>query len=101
MSRVTNDAIESDNLDIYDFATLRLYFWQVVKERDLEDYLFFGNEEGKFIGVLANQTSLTRITEFLKQLKISPNGQSFIMERSGDLVVSSQISQAFLSTGVV
>ena len=41
--RVTNDAIASDNLDINNFAALRLYFWQVVKERDLEDYLFFGN----------------------------------------------------------
>ncbi|MGD1703543.1 hypothetical protein ACP6PM_27635 [Dapis sp. BLCC M229] len=37
---VTNDAIESDNLDIYDFAALRLYFWQVVKERDMEKRLW-------------------------------------------------------------
>ncbi|MGD1805784.1 cache domain-containing protein, partial [Dapis sp. BLCC M126] len=192
--RVTNDAIESGNLDVYNFGAMRLYFWNIIKEGNLESDLFFGNEQGEFIGVelnpdngeilfrirttatqpvreiyqldnngnakkfvkvkeydprirpwyqaakqlgkptwssiypafsrsntsldisavrpifnstgeligvLANQTSLTRITEFLKQLNISPNGQSFIMERSGDLVVSSQISQPFLSTRVI
>ncbi|MGB3509773.1 MAG: ATP-binding protein [Microcoleaceae cyanobacterium] len=189
--RVTNDAIESGNLDIYDFATLRLYFWQVVKERDLEDYLFFGNEEGEFIGVehledgdihfkirniatqpiretyllnnqgnaseylkgkaydprdrpwykaakklgkptwspifasfsrqnssldisavrpifdstgqlvgvLSNKTTLVQVTNFVSDLYISPNGQSFIMERSGDLVVSSKIQEPFIITG--
>ncbi|NEO57511.1 MAG: response regulator [Okeania sp. SIO3B5] len=191
--RVTNDAIESDNLDVYNFGAMRAYFWQIIKEGDLESDLFFGNEQGEFIGVelnpdngeivfrirtiatqpvreiyrldsqgnaeeflkvkeydprirpwykaakklgqptwssiypafsrantsldisavrpifnstgqligvLANQTSLTRITEFLTNLNISPNGQSFIMERSGDLVVSSQISQPFLTIEV-
>ncbi|WP_293159051.1 response regulator [Okeania sp. SIO2C9] len=191
--RVTNDAIESDNLDVDNFQAMRAYFWQIIKEGDLESDLFFGNEQGEFIGVelnpdngeivfrirtiatepvreiyrldsqgnaeefvtvkeydprirpwykaakklgqptwssiypafsrantsldisavrpifnstgqligiLANQTSLTRITEFLTNLYISPNGQSFIMERSGDLVVSSQISQPFLTIEV-
>ncbi|WP_202219424.1 response regulator, partial [Okeania sp. KiyG1] len=188
--RVTNDAIESENLDVDDFAALRLYFWQVVKEQDLEDYLFFGNEEGEFIGVerlengdilfkirnfatqpiretyllnnqgniseylkgkaydprdrpwykaakelgeptwspifasfsrentsldisavrpifnssgqfvgvLSNKTTLVQVTSFLSNLYISANGQSFIMERSGDLVVSSQIKTPFIIT---
>ncbi|MGD1809672.1 response regulator [Dapis sp. BLCC M126] len=189
--RVTDDAIKSGGLDIEDFATLRPYFWQVVKERDLENYLFFGNEEGEFIGVehlehgdiifkirnittqpiretyllnnqgniskylkgkaydprirpwykaaknlgkptwspifssfsrqntsldisavrpifdstgqlrgvLSNKTTLMEVTNFLSNLYISPNGQSFIMERSGDLVVSSQIQAPFIITG--
>ncbi|NEN91138.1 MAG: response regulator [Okeania sp. SIO3H1] len=189
--RVTNDAIESGNLDVDDFGGLRLYFWQVVKEQDLEDYLFFGNEEGEFIGVerledgdilfkirnfttqpiretyllnnqgniseylkgkaydprdrpwykaakqlgeptwspifasfsrentsldisavrpifnssgqlmgvLSNKTTLVQVTNFLSDLYISPNGQSFIMERSGDLVVSSEIKTPFIITG--
>ncbi|NEQ75035.1 MAG: response regulator [Okeania sp. SIO2C9] len=188
--RVTNDAIESENLDVDNFAALRLYFWQVVKEKDLEDYLFFGNKEGEFIGVerlengdilfkirniatqpiretyllnnegniseylkgkaydprdrpwykaakqlgeptwspifasfsrqntsldisavrpifnssgqlvgvLSNKTTLVQVTNFLSNLYISPNGQSFIMERSGDLVVSSQIKTPFIIT---
>ncbi|NET77162.1 MULTISPECIES: response regulator [Okeania] len=188
--RVTNYAIESENLDVDDFAGLRLYFWQVVKEKDLEDYVFLGNEEGEFIGVerledgdilfkirniatqpiretyllnnegniseylkgkaydprdrqwykaakqlgeptwspifasfsrenasldisavrpifnssgqfvgvLSNKTTLVQVTNFLSNLYISASGQSFIMERSGDLVVSSQIQTPFIIT---
>ncbi|MGK7923473.1 MAG: ATP-binding protein [Trichodesmium sp.] len=190
--RVTNAAIESGNLDIYDFAALRLYFWEIVKEKDLEDYLFFGNEEGDFIGVehlenedivfkirniatqpiretyllneqgniseylkgkaydprerpwytvakklgkptwsqifasfsrnntsldiaavrpifdangellgvLSNKTTLVQITNFLRNLYISPNGQSFLIERSGNLIASSKISEPFVITEV-
>lgn len=31
----------------------RLYFWEIVKEKEINlyDNLFFGNEEGEFIGV--------------------------------------------------
>ncbi|MGD1809673.1 HAMP domain-containing sensor histidine kinase, partial [Dapis sp. BLCC M126] len=53
-----------------------------------------------FIGVLANETSLTQMTEFLKQLNISPNGKSFIMERSGNLIASSQIPEPFVISEV-
>ncbi|MEM1168418.1 MAG: ATP-binding protein [Cyanobacteria bacterium P01_H01_bin.35] len=186
--RITNDAIESANLDIYNFAALRLYFWQVVKEKDLEDYLFFGNEEGEFIGVehledgeihvkirniaiqpiretyllnnqgnisqylkgkeydprdrpwylaakqlgkptwspifasfsrqntsldisavrpifdsngdfvgvLSNKTTLVKLTHFLRNLYITPNGQSFLIERSGNLIACSEILQPFV-----
>ncbi len=188
--RITNDAIESENLDIYDFGRLRLYFWQVVKEKDLQDYLFFGNEEGefigvehledgeihltirniasqpiretyllnnqgnisqylkgkeydprdrpwylaakqlgkptwspifasfsrqntsldisavrpifdstgKFLGVLSNKTTLVKLTHFLRNLYISPNAQSFLIERSGNLIACSEILEPFVIT---
>ncbi len=189
--RVTQDVIDSGNLELDNFEALRRYFWQVVKEGDLESYLFLGNEAGYFIGVelledgelnykvrdrnnepirdtyliddkgnvteklqgkeydprdrpwyeaakklgkptwspifssfsrqnssldisavrpifaetgelvgvLSNKTTLMRVTDFLSDLYISPNGQSFIMERSGDLVVSSHIPEPFIITG--
>jgi two-component system, sensor histidine kinase ChiS len=50
-------------------------------------------------GVLAINVTLLHITEFLSSLKISQSGQSFIMERSGDLVVSSTIPQPFRIKG--
>ncbi|MDY7005574.1 MAG: response regulator [Cyanobacteriota bacterium] len=191
--RFTNDAIESRNFDAYDFNAMRLYFWQIIKQRKWETDIFFGNEQGEFInvemnpdreeivlrirtiatqpfrevyqldnrgniskfltvkeydprirswyqaakelgkptwspiysafsgsnssldiaavkpvfdsnnkliGVLANESSLTQITEFLNNLKISPNGKSFIIERSGNLIASSHISEPFVITGV-
>lgn len=51
--------------------------------------------DGKFQGVLCINIRLSRITDFIDNLYISPNGQSFIMERSGDLIASSTIKQPF------
>jgi len=58
------------------------------------------DSEGNLIGVLANETSLTQMTEFLNSLKISPNGKSLIVERSGNLIASSQIPKPFVITEV-
>lgn len=54
---------------------------------------------GNLQGVLCINITLMRITDFLKNLYISPRGQSFIMDRSGDLVVSSVIPEPFVVTG--
>jgi two-component system, sensor histidine kinase ChiS len=54
---------------------------------------------GELIGVLAINVTLLHITEFINSLKISQSGQSFIMERSGELVVSSTIAQPFRVKG--
>jgi len=191
--RVTEDNLEAGTLDLNDFEGLKRYFWNVVVEGDLESYIFYGNEQGEFIGVehletgeiqlkirtieteplrqiyrlddqgnraefvkeaeydprkrpwyqvakqaqkptwssiypffsrkntdtalgisavlpvfeddqnlqgvLCINITLLRITEFLKDLYISPNGQSFIIERSGDLVVSSKIEKPFKIQG--
>ncbi|MEM1366681.1 MAG: SpoIIE family protein phosphatase [Cyanobacteria bacterium P01_H01_bin.15] len=53
------------------------------------------DDAGDLIGVLCINVRLTRITDFIDNLFISPNGQSFIIERSGELVASSQIEQPF------
>ena len=50
-------------------------------------------------GVLCINVTLLRITDFLRDLYISPHGQSFIIERSGNLVVSSTIRQPFTLEG--
>ncbi|MEM1171128.1 MAG: response regulator [Cyanobacteria bacterium P01_H01_bin.35] len=54
------------------------------------------NSDGDLIGVLGNENSLTQMTEFLSDLMISPNGKSFIMERSGNLIASSKIPEPFV-----
>jgi len=53
----------------------------------------------KLVGVLTINIPLRQITEFLKSLEISPHGQSFIIERSGDLIASSIITQPFTIKG--
>ena len=47
------------------------------------------NQAGKWQGVFASSFTLSGISTFLDQLKFSPSGQVFIMERSGNLVATS------------
>ncbi|MEG4235621.1 SpoIIE family protein phosphatase [Microcoleus sp. Pol11C3] len=57
------------------------------------------DSKGQLLGVLCMNITLVRITQFIEKLYISPNGQSFIIERSGDLVASSTIPQPFKVIG--
>jgi hypothetical protein len=49
----------------------------------------FYNKEGQLLGAANIDLTLTGISDFLKQLKVSQSGQVFIMERNGLLVGSS------------
>lgn len=51
--------------------------------------------KGELMGVLCINVRLTQITDFINDLDISSHGQSFIMERTGDLVASSTLTQPF------
>ncbi|OCR01578.1 sensor protein [Oscillatoriales cyanobacterium USR001] len=52
------------------------------------------DSSGIFQGVFAVDLSLSYISDFLRNIKISPNAQTFIIERSGYLIASSD-SQPF------
>jgi signal transduction histidine kinase len=47
------------------------------------------DEKGEFWGSLDIELQLSHISKFLRQIKVSPSGQVFILERSGQLVASS------------
>ena len=49
----------------------------------------------KLTGVLAVEMPLSQVSEFLQQLKASPSGKIFIIERSGRLIASSSKEQPF------
>ncbi|AFZ58322.1 PAS domain S-box protein [Anabaena cylindrica FACHB-243] len=51
---------------------------------------------GKFQGIFGSGTVLSDISTFLSQLKFSPSGQTFILERSGDLVATSTLEIPFI-----
>ncbi|NEQ51245.1 MAG: response regulator [Leptolyngbya sp. SIO3F4] len=48
------------------------------------------------LGVLAVDLTLSNISDFLRQLKVSENGQVFIVEQSGNIVASSVAETPFL-----
>ncbi|ELS34668.1 MULTISPECIES: adenylate/guanylate cyclase domain-containing protein [Pseudanabaena] len=57
------------------------------------------DSQGNLQGVLCINVRLTQVTDFLSHLQISANAQSFIIERTGNLVASSAIAQPFKVIG--
>ena len=49
------------------------------------------NPAGQFQGFFTSDVSLARISTFLNHLHFSPSGQTFILERSGNLVATSSL----------
>lgn len=64
-----------------DFKTLELV---ATRARRVND------EKGNFEGVVATDLSLKHLSDFLRQLKLSANGFSFIVEGDGNLVATSR-----------
>jgi signal transduction histidine kinase/DNA-binding response OmpR family regulator len=50
---------------------------------------------GKLIGVIGVDLILSQIGDFLRQLKVSPSGKVFIIERNGLLIASSSTEKPF------
>ncbi len=50
------------------------------------------------LGVLAADITLSNLSDFLRQTKVSKSGHVFIIERSGDLVATSATEQPFIKT---
>ncbi|MEA5576734.1 response regulator [Anabaena sp. UHCC 0451] len=53
------------------------------------------NSKGNLQAMLSTHLTLENISNFLKDLKPSPNGQIFIIEKSGDLVASSTLEKPY------
>ncbi|MGE5660492.1 MAG: PAS domain S-box protein [Actinomycetota bacterium] len=51
---------------------------------------------GNFQGTFSSTFLLSYLSSFLNQLKFSPSGQTFIMERSGDLIATSTLETLFV-----
>ncbi len=54
---------------------------------------------GELKGVLGVELFLSQISQFLRKVKISPSGQSFIMERSGEMIASSTSEPPYIQKG--
>ena len=57
--------------------------------------------KGKPQGVLASDMSLAQISNFLRGLKISPNGKAIIIEPSGEIVATSTNQSPFILQNLV
>lgn len=59
----------------------------------------FDKKTGKLKSVIGVEQRLSQISDFLRKLKVSPSGKSFIMERNGMLIASSSEEQPFIVKG--
>ncbi|MGP1384089.1 MAG: response regulator [Thainema sp.] len=55
------------------------------------------DDENQLQGVLALDMTLEQISQFLRQMTISPSGQAFVLERSGAIVASSTSEPPFVT----
>lgn len=53
------------------------------------------DSKNKIKGVAAVEQRLTHISDFLRQIKVSPSGKVFIVERDGSLIASSSTQEPF------
>lgn len=52
-------------------------------------------QDGNLLGVLTNNLGLAEVGDFLREIKISDRGQTFILERSGQVIASSSLPKPF------
>ena len=75
-----------------------IYVWFDNTKIAIDAVLPVYDQAGTLLGVLDTPLVLAFIGDFLRQLDISPLGESFIIERSGLLVASSTLEQPFITT---
>ncbi len=57
------------------------------------------DKSGKLLGVLQNLFEVGQISDFLASIKIGNTGQTFVIERNGNMVASSKIEQPYIVEG--
>jgi signal transduction histidine kinase/CheY-like chemotaxis protein len=58
-------------------------------------YPIYNQKTGKLHSVIAVEQRLSQISDFLRKLKVSPTGKTFIVEHNGFLIASSSNEQPF------
>jgi two-component system sensor histidine kinase ChiS len=79
--------------------------WSPIYEFASDDYSVLGitlaapiyNRRGQLDGVIALDLTLEQISNYLRRLNISPNGQAFIVERNGAIVATSAAEPPFVA----
>jgi hypothetical protein len=67
-----------------------IYLWFDSSRIALDTVLLVSDVQGKKLGVLDTPITLSNISNFLSQLKISPSGKSFILDGTGAIIATSE-----------
>ncbi len=72
-----------------------IYVWFDGSKIALDAVLSVQDAQGKTLGVIDTPIPLSNISQFLRQLQISPSGQSFILDHNGMIIASSHFDPQF------
>jgi signal transduction histidine kinase/ActR/RegA family two-component response regulator len=76
-----------------------VYVYKVLPTLGINAVIPVYDARGKFAGVFNNSIILSDISTFLNKLNFSPSGQTFIIERSGNLVATSTLEIPYVNHG--
>ncbi|MGD1714739.1 hypothetical protein [Dapis sp. BLCC M172] len=85
MLRIISDPITSGNLDPYDFAAMRLYFWQIIEQKKWKTNLFFGNEQGEYMSVKIDPQNEEDIVFKIRTTATQPLREVYLLEEDGEI----------------
>jgi signal transduction histidine kinase len=71
------------------------YIWFNQSDMSIDAVIPIFDRQNRPVGVLASPLKLSRIKDYLRNLRISPNAESFIVDQSGFLIASSEDSKPF------
>lgn len=74
-------AVGSGNVDLSNLANLTDYFWRQTQITDAVPYIYFGNEQGDFVGVW--RESDTQTTLRYRDETLAPNRQIYELDANG------------------
>ncbi len=80
--QMVHAGLQSGNLDLNDLDGLRRYFWQVVSQEKLDNYLYLGTEKSEFIGVERMDDHTVRFK--VRTLNSSPNRETYLLDDRGN-----------------
>ncbi|MEB3308801.1 MAG: EAL domain-containing protein [Snowella sp.] len=72
-----------------------VYVWFDGSKIAIDAVLPVQDTQGQTLGVIDTPIPLSNISQFLRQLQISPGGQSFILDHTGKIVASSHFDPLF------
>ncbi|MFO7031259.1 guanylate cyclase [Limnospira fusiformis CCALA 023] len=82
MHQITAASVRNGILDLDDFDTLQKQFWSEIQLSEAVDYIFFGDQDGRFIGV---QTYLTGETVVkFRDFQTEPNREIYQLDQQGE-----------------
>jgi PAS domain S-box-containing protein len=82
--QMTHAGLQSGNLSLSDFDSLRRYFWQVVQQEKLDRYLYLGTSQGEFVGVERRDDG--RVEFKVRTLASSPNRETYLLDEQGNVL---------------